>query len=91
MKNDDGGRGSAGGSREQSDDPVQFDDLVGARASSGEDELEDRGFRNVDSLRSGNPSYTIWYNRRTRQCLQAATVEGRYDSVTDIQQHPKCR
>ena len=87
-KGGDGGSGSgATGGRES----VKFDDLVGARASSGESELEARGFRNVDGFKSGTTSYTIWYNRRTRQCLQVATAEGRYDSVTDIQEHDKCR
>lgn len=71
--------------------PVDVSDLVGARASSGESEFQARGFRNVDVLRSGNTSYTIWYNTDTRQCIQAATVNGRYDSVTDIQSHAKCR
>ena len=84
-------RSEADRGRRSSAEPVKFDDLVGARASSGESELEARGFRNVDSLKSGNTSYTIWYNRRTRQCLQVATAEGRYDSVTDIHEHDKCR
>ena len=92
----DCGKGAGGAHEEhggggQSADPVKFDDLVGARASSGESELEARGFRNVDGFKSGTTSYTIWYNRRTRQCLQVATAEGRYDSVTDIQEHDKCR
>lgn len=70
---------------------VSVADLVGARASSGESEFQSRGFRNVDGFKSGDSSYTIWWNSRTRQCIQAATVDGRYDSVTDIQTHPKCR
>lgn len=78
-------------SRRSKDAPVRFDDLVGARASSGEQSLEERGFRNVDTFTSGTTVYSIWFNGRTRQCLQAATADGRYDSVTDIQQHPKCR
>lgn len=70
---------------------VNLNDLVGARASTGEDEMRSRGFRNVDGFKSGNTSYTIWWNGRTRQCIQVATADGRYDSVTDIQTHPKCR
>ncbi|HEU0004494.1 MAG TPA: hypothetical protein VFS12_00770 [Terriglobia bacterium] len=70
---------------------VNFSDLVGARASSGESEMESRGFRNVDGFKTGTTSYTIWYNNRTRQCIQVATADGRYDSVTDIETHPKCR
>lgn len=75
----------------RSAEAVKFDDLVGARASSGEAELEKRGFRNVDGFASGTTRYTIWFNGRTHQCLQAATADGRYDSLTDIHEHPKCR
>lgn len=71
--------------------PVKFDDLVGARAAGALDDLARRGFSSVDSFQSGNGSGTIWWNRSTRQCLQAITVEGRIDSLMDIKTHPKCR
>ena len=69
---------------------VQYSDLVGARASSADSGLGDRGFRNVDSFRSGSTAYTIWYNRGTRQCLQMATADGRADSIVDIHTHAAC-
>ena len=67
-----------------------FDDLVGERASSAERELQNRGFRDVDGFKSGNTSYTIWWNGRSRQCLQVATANGRADSINDIGRHPGC-
>ena len=70
--------------------PVNVNDLIGIRASSGESEMRSRGFRLVDSLRSGSTTYTIWWRAQSRQCIQAATANGRYDSVTDIRNHPKC-
>jgi hypothetical protein len=72
-------------------DPVDIGDLVGIRSSSGESELRSRGFRNVDSSRRGSTSYTIWWRATSRQCVQVATVGGRYDSVTDIGSHVRCR
>ena len=69
---------------------VNVSDLVGARASSGDSDLQNRGFRNVDGFKSGTTSYTIWWNGNSRQCLQVATADGRFDSVMEIQ-HPKCR
>lgn len=81
-----GGGGGGGGGR-----PVDVSDLVGARASSGEQEMLSRGFRNVAGFDSGNARYTIWWRARSRQCIQVATANGRYDSVTDIGQHPQCR
>lgn len=68
-----------------------YSDLVGARASSADSALRDRGFSNVDSFKSGNAAYTIWYNRRSDQCLQMAVADGRADSIVDIQTHPQCR
>ena len=71
-------------------DKVNLDDLVGVRASSGEAQMRSRGFRNVDTFTSGNAVYTIWWRSRSGQCIQVATADGRYDSVKDIQTHPKC-
>jgi hypothetical protein len=83
-----GGRSYGGGGAE----PSQFNDLVGARAAGVESDLQSRGFRSVDGFESGsNGKGTIWWNGRTRQCLQMITVDGRADSITDIQTHPRCR
>lgn len=72
-------------------EPAQFNDLVGARAAGVESDLQSRGFRNVGSEPSDNSKITIWWNGRTRQCLQMITANGRADSITDIQTHPRCR
>ena len=72
--------------------PAQFNDLVGAKAAGVETDLQSRGFRNVDGFESGsNGKGTIWWNGRTRQCLQMITVNGRADSIEDIQTHQNCR
>ncbi len=80
-----GGGGGSGGGRK-----VDVSDLVGARASSGDTEMRSRGFRNVDGFKTGNTSYTIWWRRQSSQCIQVATANGRYDSVSDIGSHPRC-
>jgi hypothetical protein len=67
-------------------------DLVGARASGAENSLESRGSIRVDGFQSGSDGKgTIWWNGRTRQCLQAITVDGRVDSLSDIGSHRRCR
>lgn len=72
--------------------PVEFNDLVGDKAAGVETDLQSRGFRNVDGFQSGNNGKgTIWWNGRTRQCLQMITVNGRADSIEDIQTHQNCR
>jgi len=67
-----------------------YSDLVGARASSADNALRDRGFQDVDGFKSGSTAYTIWWNGSSRQCLQMATVNGRADSIDDIGRHPGC-
>jgi hypothetical protein len=71
---------------------IDVSDLVGAKAAGVESDLQSRGFRNVDGFQSGsNGKGTIWWNGRTRQCLQMITADGRADSISDIQTHPRCR
>jgi hypothetical protein len=72
--------------------PVAFNDLVGAKAAGVDSDLQARGFRAVDGFESGNNGKgSIWWNARTRQCLQMITVNGRADSIEDIQTHARCR
>jgi hypothetical protein len=70
---------------------VDFSDLQGARASSADSELQNRGFVNVDGAKSDSASYTYWYNGYTGQCLQMMTVNGRAEDIRDIGHHPQCR
>lgn len=82
-------RGSGGG---RTVTPVYVDDLQGARAAGALSDLEARGFRSVDNFQSGsNGAGTVWWNGRTRQCVQVITVDGHIDSVSDIGTHPRCR
>ncbi len=67
-------------------------DLVGARGAGAESDLLARGFRSVDGFASGSDGRgSVWYNSRTRQCLQMIVVNGRVDSLGDIGSHPRCR
>ena len=52
--------------------------LVGARGSSGEQVLQDRGYKFVKGEKSGAGSYTYWRQTRTGQCIVVFTAEGRY-------------
>ena len=71
--------------------PVNVSDLVGRRQSNGDSQMRSRGFRNVDTEYSGNTRYGIWWRNQSRQCIQVAYVNGRYDSVTDIGNHRRCQ
>jgi hypothetical protein len=84
-----GGPGYSGGGGYGSS--AAFEDLNGARASSADSELRQRGFANVDGFKSGNTAYTIWSRRQSHQCLQMTVADGRVEDIRDIHTHPKCR
>ena len=63
---------------------VSLTDLVGARASGADSELRARGFATTGGYQDGNKSVATWYNRRTRQCVNAITKDGRIKRFEDI-------
>lgn len=56
-------------------------DLVGARGGSGEQALQERGYKFIKGEKSGGASYTNWRNARTGQCVIVRTANGRYQSI----------
>ena len=70
---------------------ARYSDLKDARAAGGMDELERRGFRQVDNFTTGNTRYSIQWRSQSRQCVQVTIADGRFYDIRDIGQHPKCR
>jgi hypothetical protein len=56
-------------------------DLVGVKGSSGEQALQERGYKFVKGEKSGTDSYTYWRQTHTRQCVIVRTANGRYASL----------
>lgn len=71
-------------------DRVNVSDLVGARGSSGEQEMKRRGFENIDGRKGWRRSYTTWFNDRSNQCVQITTADGRYQQVREVSAN-ECR
>lgn len=63
---------------------VSLNDLVGARASSADDQFRARGFRDTGGYKQGGASYVSWYNGDTHQCVQAVTRDGRIAHIEDL-------
>ena len=63
---------------------VNLNDLVGARASSADGEMRQRGFIDKGSYKSGSKAFGTWWNAGTRQCVQVVVSDGRLRSVTPI-------
>lgn len=75
-----GGSAPAGGGEVGSSVPG-LQDLVGARASSGESALRSRGYTWVRAEPSGGDSYAYWRENRSGQCVVVRTSNGRYASI----------
>lgn len=59
-------------------------DLVGARAAGGETQLQARGYDYVTTNAVRDTKWSFWFNRRTGQCVQVATAEGRYNAINRV-------
>jgi hypothetical protein len=57
--------------------PSELSDLVGARGSSGEQEMESRGYKYV-TMAHGTQ---YWWNAGSRSCVGIRVADGRYESV----------
>jgi len=60
----------------------ELQDLVGARGSSGEQQLEKRGYKYVKGEKGGGSSYTNWL--KGAHCVSVRTVNGHYASIVDV-------
>ena len=61
--------------------PGSVRDLVGARASSGEQEMTRRGFKEVHNSTSGSRKYGTWWNENTNECIVVTTYNGSYEAL----------
>ncbi|MDO9356165.1 MAG: hypothetical protein Q7T55_20875, partial [Solirubrobacteraceae bacterium] len=64
--------------------PADVGDLVGARGSSGETQMEARGYRFVKTNTVRDEKWSYWWNQDRRQCVQVATSDGRYSAINAV-------
>lgn len=64
--------------------PSAIADLVGARASSGETQLEARGYQFIKGNTVRGEKWTFWWSAEQRQCVQVATLDGRYSAIQAV-------
>jgi hypothetical protein len=58
-------------------------DLVDARGSSGEAELERRGYTHIDTSKYSNTAYSHWWSNAKNSCIRVTTRDGRYQALVD--------
>ena len=78
--------GGSGGNSSGSSNKVDLSDLVGARAAGAQTDIENRGFRNTKSSKSGSASFTWWKNDDTNQCVQMTVRNGKVSSIINSSQ-----
>jgi len=61
--------------------PSDLRDLVGARGSSGEAMLLQRGYEHVSTRTGSDRKWSYWWNKSRDQCVSITTYDGRYDAI----------
>jgi hypothetical protein len=63
---------------------VNVNDLVGARGASADSELRARGFVDKGGYQQSGRAHSMWWNARTRQCLNMSVRDGRVERLEPI-------
>ena len=74
----------------QAQTPPDLQDLVGARGSSGETQMQARGYQQVRATRVRDQSWTFWWSDIQRACVAISTDDGRYAAINRIPEQ-NCR
>lgn len=61
--------------------PGSVRDLVGAKGSSGESQLEFRGFHLISGHTDYDSKINYWWNGNTKECIKVVTNDGVYESI----------
>jgi len=64
--------------------PPDLTDLVGARGSSGETQMEARGYSFIKTTTARDQKWSYWWSQDRRQCVQVATADGRYSTINAV-------
>ena len=58
-------------------------DLVGAKGSSAEYELENRGYKHIKTEKSNYDVYSYWWNSQHKKCVSYRLNDGRIKSIVN--------
>lgn len=58
-------------------------DLVGVRGSSGETQLEMRGYTHIETHADSDRKHSYWWNGDGKKCVHVVTWDGKYQSIED--------
>ncbi len=66
-----------------SNTPTHLTDLIGIRGSSGETQLQQRGYEWRNTNKEGNNAYSYWFNKPAISCIEVTTTQGNYQAITE--------
>lgn len=89
QRHQSGNSGSSGGSNDQDH---WRKELIGARGSSGEQEMEAHGYYVVDTYKDRNGSYTWWTREggSKHKCMKMTVTDGRVHKLEATPGYPAC-
>ncbi len=64
--------------------PSDLSDLVGARGSSGETQMQARGYAFIKTITVRDQKWSYWWSGDQRRCVQVATSDGRYSTINQV-------
>lgn len=63
--------------------PSDLGDLVGARASSAEYQMQERGYFHVNGAKSDQSVWNYWWNPSAERCVSVRVAQGRVSTIHD--------
>jgi len=67
----------------QAQNAARLQSLVGARGSSGESELNSRGYQFISSGPAKGGKHAFWWSQSAQSCVRVTTRDGRYSNIID--------
>ena len=57
---------------------------MGVRGSSGETQLESRGYEYISGTTSDDAKIAYWWNASSKDCIMVRTADGVYESIRSV-------
>lgn len=70
---------------------VKVSDVYGANVTEGGKQMRAKGFKNVSSDTKGKSVYLVWWNARTRQCVEIEVLDDIFNKINEDASDPSCR
>lgn len=68
----------------QSQAPKELTDLLGARGSDGEFQMQSRGYTLHHTAQSATSIYSYWWSPAGKTCARVRTEDGRYQQINSV-------